>query len=326
MSSPPHIATRAPGDRRPRHIAIDWGTTSLRGVLINADGEIADQRALPQGILQVPPGGFATVFEQHFGDWLALQPDLCLLSGMVGSRQGWQEAAYCPCPANFDALCSQLLWLDNAHGVPVAIVPGMSVAPQAQIDAVHGVPDVMRGEEIQLIGALRLMQQSSGLLVLPGTHSKWVTAQDNAITGFKTFMTGELFALLAQHSILGKTLDSSAPLDELAFTQGLERARSPDALSHLLFGMRALSLFNRLDAAQSASYLSGLLIGQELATMQPAAGTRVALIGAPALLQRYTLALQHAGCTAIALGDEATWAGHQAIYEHLTHHHTEARA
>ena len=318
MPSPPHITARAPGDRRPRQIAIDWGTTSLRGVLIGTDGQIADQRALPQGILQVPPGGFATVFEQHFGDWLALQPDLCLLSGMVGSRQGWQEAAYCPCPANFDALCSQLLWLDSAHGVPVAIVPGMSMAPQAQIDAVHGVPDVMRGEEIQVIGALRLMQQSSGLLVLPGTHSKWVVAQDNAITGFKTFMTGELFALLAQHSILGKTLDTKAPLDEAAFIQGLERARSSDALSHLLFGARALSLFNAIDTAQSASYLSGLLIGQELATMQPTAGTRVALIGAPALLQRYTLALQHAGCTAIALGDEATWAGHQAIYEHLT--------
>lgn len=317
MSSLPHIAARTAGDRRPRQIAIDWGTTSLRGVLIGADGHIADQRALPQGILQVPPVGFATVFEQHFGDWLALQPDVCLLSGMVGSRQGWQEAAYCPCPANFDALCNKLLWLDHAHGVPVAIVPGMSVAPQAQIDAVHGVPDVMRGEEIQVIGALRLMQQSSGLLVLPGTHSKWVVAQNHTITGFKTFMTGELFALLAQHSILGKTLDAAAPLDEAAFTQGLERARSSDALSHLLFGARALSLFNAIDAAQSASYLSGLLIGQELATMQPAAGTRVALIGSPALVQRYMLALQHAGCSAVAFGDEATWAGHQAIYEHL---------
>ena len=318
MHSPPTFATRIAGDTRPRMIAIDWGTTSLRGVLIDAAGHIAEQRALPQGILQVAPGGFAIAFEQHFGDWLALQPDVCLLSGMIGSRQGWQEAAYCPCPADFDALCKQLLWLDCAQGVPTAIVPGMSYTPQAQVDGVNGVPDVMRGEEIQVIGALRLMQQSSGLLVLPGTHSKWVQAQNNSITRFKTFMTGELFALLAQHSILGKTLDSSAPLDEAAFTQGLERARSSDALSHLLFGMRALSLFNAMNPAQAASYLSGLLIGQELSTMQPAAGTRVALIGSPALLQRYTLALQHAGCEAVAFGDEATWAGHQAIYDHLT--------
>ena len=318
MSSPPKFAARRPGDTRPRMIAIDWGTTSLRGVLVDASGQIAAQRALPQGILQVQAGEFADAFAQHFGDWLALQPDVCLLSGMIGSRQGWQEAPYCPCPADFDALCRQLLWLDSAQGVPTAIVPGMSTAPQAQVDAVNGVPDVMRGEEIQVIGALRLMQQSSGLLVLPGTHSKWVQAQNHSITSFKTFMTGELFALLAQHSILGKTLDSSAPLDEAAFTQGLERARSSDALSHLLFGMRALSLFNAMNPAQAASYLSGLLIGQELSTMQPAAGTRVALIGSPALLQRYTLALQHAGCEAAAFGDEATWAGHQAIYDHLT--------
>ncbi len=317
MPSQPFFAPRALGDQRPRIIAIDWGTTSLRGVLINADGVIAEHRALPHGILQVTPGNFAADFAQHFGDWLALQPSLCLLSGMVGSRQGWQEAAYCPCPANFDALRSQLLWLENTHGVPTAIVPGMSITPQAQVDAVDGVPDVMRGEEIQVIGALRLMQQSDGLLVLPGTHSKWVQAVGNAITSFKTFMTGELFALLAQHSILGKTLDNSAPLDEAAFAQGLQRARSHDALSHLLFGTRTLSLFNALNPAQSASYLSGLLIGQEIATMQPAAGSRVALIGSPALLQRYTLALQHAGCTTVAFGDEATWAGHQAIYEHL---------
>ena len=317
MPTPPTLRARAPGDAHPRQIAIDWGTTSLRGVLIGADGQIADQRALPQGILQVPPGGFATVFEQHFGDWLALAPDVCLLSGMVGSRQGWQEAPYCPCPANFGALRQQLLWLPPANGVPCAIVPGMSVAPQAQIDPVHGVPDVMRGEEIQVMGALHLMQQDSGLLVLPGTHSKWVQAHHNTITSFKTFMTGELFALLAQHSILGKTLDANAPLDEAAFVQGLERARSHDALSHLLFGARALSLFNAVDAAQSASYLSGLLIGQELATMQPSAGTRVALIGSPALVQRYRLALRHASCTAVDFGDQATWAGHQAIYQHL---------
>lgn len=197
MPSQPFFAPRALGDQRPRIIAIDWGTTSLRGVLINADGVIAEHRALPHGILQVTPGNFAADFAQHFGDWLALQPSLCLLSGMVGSRQGWQEAAYCPCPANFDALRSQLLWLENTHGVPTAIVPGMSITPQAQVDAVDGVPDVMRGEEIQVIGALRLMQQSDGLLVLPGTHSKWVQAVGNAITSFKTFMTGELFALLA---------------------------------------------------------------------------------------------------------------------------------
>ena len=314
----PLLRTRTPDDTRPRLIAIDWGTTSLRGVLINAQGQIADQRALPKGILGIDAGGFEAAWQQHFGDWLALSPDLCLLSGMVGSRQGWREAAYCPCPANFDALSRHLLWLDTGSATPCAIVPGMSYAPHLPVNAVNSVPDVMRGEEIQVIGAQQLMGADSGLFVLPGTHSKWVTVANNTVTQFSTFMTGELYALLAQHSLLAKTTDSSAPFDLVAFTQGLDRAQLPDALSHLLFGVRALSLFDQLDSAQSASYLSGLLIGQEIRSMQPAQGTRIALIGSSALTQRYAAALQHVGCDSIAFHDEATWAGHQAIYHYLT--------
>ncbi len=308
--------SRGPQDARPRLLAIDWGTTSLRGVLIDAQGRIAARRALPHGILQVAPDGFAAAFEQHFGDWLAQAPTLCLLSGMVGSRQGWQEAPYCPCPASFDALCRSLAWLPAMDGVPMAIVPGMSVVPPDGVDAVAGVPDVMRGEEIQVFGALRLMQRRDGLLVLPGTHSKWVQMQDGAVTRFRTFMTGELFALLTRHSILGRTTDVQAPLDETAFLQGVQRGLRDEALGHLLFGVRTLSLFDTLDPAQSSSFLSGLLIGQELRDMQPAAGDTVALIGNDALALRYRLALAQLSCDTVVFGDEATWAGHQAIYEH----------
>lgn len=326
MPTTPTIPQRAPHDTRPRMIAIDWGTTSLRGVLIDAAGQISDHRALPQGILQISPGGFEAAWQQHFGDWLAQSPALCLLSGMVGSRQGWQEAPYCPCPASFDALSQHLSWLTTCSPVPCAIVPGMSFAPCHPVDAVHGVPDVMRGEEIQVMGAQRLMGARSGLFVLPGTHSKWVAVQDNTVTQFKTFMTGELYALLAQHSILGKTLDSQAVLDTPAFLQGVDRAQQPDVLSHMLFGVRALSLFNQLGTAPSASYLSGLLIGQEIKSMQPAPGTRVALIGSSSLSERYALALRHRGCETVAFHDEATWAGHLAIYDHLTQATTGARA
>ena len=313
----PLLLPRSPQDNRPRLIAIDWGTTSLRGVLIDAQGLVAERRALPQGILQVAPGEFPASFEKHFGDWLSLAPDLCLLSGMVGSRQGWQEAAYCPCPAGFDELCRHLHWLPASRDVPTAIVPGMSVAPVDGAHAVSGVPDVMRGEEIQVFGALELMGQQSGLLVLPGTHSKWVHVQDRKVTRFKTFMTGELFALLMQHSILGKTSEHQAPLDEAAFVQGVQRGQKEDALSHLLFGVRSLSLFDVLDAAQSPSYLSGLLLGQELLGMKPAAHSTVAVIGNEALAERYRLALAQVPCETVLMGDEATWAGHQAIYAHL---------
>lgn len=306
-------------------IAVDWGTTSLRGVLIDATGQISERRALPQGILQIAAGEFEAAWQQHFGDWLALSPELCLLSGMVGSRQGWQEAAYCPCPADFDALCASLLWLPTSSAVPCAIVPGMSFTPHQPVNAVQSVPDVMRGEEIQVMGAQRLLGTNSGLFVLPGTHSKWVAVQDSAITQLKTFMTGELYALLAQHSILGKTIDSDGALDEQAFTQGVDRAQQSEVLSHMLFGVRALSLFDALNAAQSASYLSGLLIGQEIKSMQPTPGTRIALIGSNTLTARYELALRHLNCNTVAFHDEATWAGHQAIYDHLTRN-TGARA
>ncbi|WP_368646465.1 2-dehydro-3-deoxygalactonokinase [Castellaniella ginsengisoli] len=316
MPDIPPSQPRDPQDTRPRLLAIDWGTTSLRGVLIDARGRISARRALPYGILQVAPGGFAATFEEHFGDWLGQSPALCLLSGMVGSRQGWHEAPYCPCPAGFEALCRNLAWLPAVNEVPVAIVPGMSMAPAGCVNAVDCVPDVMRGEEIQIIGALRLMRRHDGLLVLPGTHSKWARAQNSTVTGFRTFMTGELFALLTRHSILGRTLDTQAPLDETAFVRGVQRGLRDETLGHLLFGVRALSLFDTLDPAQSSSYLSGLLIGQELRDMRPAAGDTVALIGNDALAPRYRLALAQMSCNAMIFGDEATWAGHQAIYEH----------
>ena len=315
--TPARLRPRDPRDARPRLLAIDWGTTSLRGALIDARGRIVARRALPHGILQVAPGDFAAAFERHFGDWLGQAPALCLLSGMVGSRQGWREAPYCPCPAGFDALCRNLAWLPAVGGVPLAIVPGMSLVPPGGVDAVAGVPDVMRGEEIQVIGALRLMNRRDGLLVLPGTHSKWVHARDGAVIRFRTFMTGELFALLARHSILGRTLDAQAPLDEAAFVRGVRRGLRDEALGHLLFGVRALGLFDALDPAQSSSYLSGLLIGQELRDMRPAAGDTVALIGSDALAPRYRLALAQLSRDAVVFGDEATWAGHQAIHDHL---------
>lgn len=308
---------RDPRDTRPRLLAIDWGTTSLRGALIDARGRVAARRALPHGILQVEPGAFPADFARHFGDWLGQAPALCLLSGMVGSRQGWREAPYCPCPAGFEALCRNLAWLPDVDGVPLAIVPGMSMVPPGGVDAVSGVPDVMRGEEIQVIGALRLMHRRDGLLVLPGTHSKWVRARGGAVTRFQTFMTGELFALLARHSILGRTLDAQAPLDEAAFVRGVRRGLRDETLGHLLFGVRALGLFDALDPAQSSSYLSCLLIGQELRDMRPAGGDTVALIGSDALAPRYRLALAQLSCDAVVFGDEATWAGHQAIHDHL---------
>jgi 2-dehydro-3-deoxygalactonokinase len=287
-------------------IAIDWGTSSLRGARLGASGQVLQSREFPRGILSVPPGQFEAVFQELFGDWLQAPDALCLISGMAGSRQGWQEAPYCPCPAGFAELGQHLLWLQPGR---IALVPGLSCLAE---DALH-TPDVMRGEEVQIFGALQLAGRDSARLVLPGTHSKWVQVQGGRVTRFQTFMTGEVFALMGQHSILGKTLDLGGTFDEAVFLQGIAQSQLPASVLHRLFSVRTLGLFERLSAAQLPSYLSGLLIGEELrahahASIPHGAGP-VLVIGSQALTMRYTLALQHLNIPSQSWGAEATWAG-----------------
>ena len=288
-------------------IAIDWGTTSLRGARLGASGQVLESREFPRGILTVPPGQFESVFNELFGDWMQTPGALCLISGMAGSRQGWQEAPYCPCPAGFSELAQHLLWLQPEH---IALVPGLSCLGQ---DALQ-TPDVMRGEEVQIFGALQLSGRHSATLVLPGTHSKWVQVQGGRVTQFQTFMTGEVFALMGQHSILGKTMDLNGALDEAVFLQGVGQSQQASSVLHHLFAVRTLGLFDRLSAAQLPSYLSGLLIGEELRTQTVNADSGpVILVGSDTLTQRYRLALQHLGIACQSLGTEATWAGLSAL-------------
>jgi 2-dehydro-3-deoxygalactonokinase len=291
-----------PGLNR-RLIAVDWGTTSLRGALLDEAGRVLAEKSAPLGILNVPGGDFAGTFAAQFSEWMHEAGSLCLISGMAGSRQGWQEAPYAPCPAGLDELTQRLHWIEPGR---IALVPGLSVEQ-------GGVPDVMRGEEVQIFGALRLTGIADGVFVLPGTHNKWVTVKAGRVIGFRTYMTGEIYGLLTQHSILSRTTEADAPLDEAAFLDGVQRANNGDGLLHNAFGARALALFERLAPAPSASYLSGLLIGEELRAQSPA--REVVLIGAPALTARYALALKEAGVATRILGAEATWAGLAAVGE-----------
>ena len=286
-------------------IAIDWGTSSLRGALLDGKGHLLEERSHPRGILTVPAGGFPALFEELFGDWMRPTGSFCLISGMAGSKQGWLEAPYCPCPSGRVEVGNAIVEIEPGR---IAIVPGMS-------DMHDGVPDVMRGEEVQIFGAMSLVGLSDGLFVLPGTHNKWVTVKRGRVSGFRTFMTGEFYALLSQHSILARTLDAQAPLDEVAFLEGVTQADNGQGLLHNAFGARTLSLFERMSPGELASYLSGLLIGEELRT-QPLHTVRdeVVLIGAPALTARYALALQAAGIESRSLGAEATWAGLHALH------------
>jgi 2-dehydro-3-deoxygalactonokinase len=289
-----------------RLVAIDWGTSSLRGALLDAGGKVLEERSDARGILKVPAGGFPAVFEALFGDWMRLDGARCLISGMAGSKQGWVEAPYCACPAGRVEVGRKIIDIDVLPGSRIAIVPGLR-------DEHDGVPDVMRGEEVQIFGAMALMNADEGVFVLPGTHNKWATVKKGRVTGFRTFMTGEFYALLSQHSILARTLDADAPLDEAAFVQGVARADNGQGLLHNAFGARTLALFERMPVQELASYLSGLLIGEELRTQSLHAFGEVVLIGSPSLTQRYALALSATGTATRMLGAEATWAGLHAL-------------
>lgn len=283
-------------------VAVDWGTSSLRAARIAHDGAVLEERASDRGILSVPAGGFAQVLQETCGDWLANHA-LCLISGMAGSRQGWREAPYCACPAGFAELAHGLEWIEPSR---IALVPGLSCEAQ-------GVPDVMRGEEVQVFGALDLLGAREGVFVLPGTHSKWVRVADARVQDFATFMTGEVYALLRGHSILARTMPAAdSALEPEAFTRGVRHAQDAHGLLHGAFSARTLALFERLPTEARASYLSGLVIGEELRA-RPGRDDAVVLVGSTALTERYALALDTLGVRACRLGAEATWRGLWAL-------------
>ena len=296
-------------------LAVDWGTSTLRGALLDAQGKALKERSFDRGILTVAPGGFAAVFDECFAHWIRDKGIFCLISGMAGSKQGWLEAPYCACPAGFDDVASQLAWVRAGR---IAIVPGL----RCERD---GVPDVMRGEEIQVFGALQLLDLQDALLVLPGTHSKWVTAAGGRITGFSTFMTGEFYALLRQHSILARSMpegggSADGEMDWTAFDQGVSLALRSPSLLQTAFSTRTLSLFSRMAPASLPAYLSGLVIGEEIRTQQLAHGTDIVLVGSEALTLRYERALAQRGVTVRRAGAEATWRGLWALAQTIHPH------
>ena len=287
-------------------VAIDWGTSSLRGALLDDKGRVLEEQSHPRGILTVPPGEFPAVFESLFGEWMRPRGSRCLISGMAGSKQGWIEAPYCGCPAGRVEVGNSIVDIERNAERTISMVPGLS-------DEHDGVPDVMRGEEVQIFGAMALMGRDEGVFVLPGTHNKWVVVRKGRVAGFRTFMTGEFYALLSQHSILARMLDATAPLDEAAFLQGVTQTDNGQGVLHNAFGARSLPLFDRMPKAEVASYLSGLLIGEELRTQSLHGVGEVVLIGSPALTERYALALRTIGVANHTLGAEATWAGLHAL-------------
>jgi 2-dehydro-3-deoxygalactonokinase len=276
-------------------IAIDWGTSGFRAYRLDGHGNILKSRTTAKGILAVPAGGFAEVLEEQVGDWIAQGEAPIVMSGMVGSRQGWIEVPYVQCPAGFAEIAAamrEVRWGERR----ARIVPGLTCRDAA------GVHDVMRGEEVQLLGVSDELP-AAALVCLPGTHSKWVVFEHQKIAKFSTYMTGEAYAVLKQHTILGRMMEEGEP-DARAFSEGVERSDEPGGLLHHLFGVRTRGLMGELGPAASASYLSGILIGHEL---RDAAGgsTRVHILGAPALAALYQQAAASLGIEVQALDPNA---------------------
>ena len=283
-------------------IGIDWGTSSFRAVRLQGQ-TVIDRRDLPLGILRVPPGGFAGALREAVAPWLAGGEARVLVSGMAGSRQGWQEAPYLPCPADAAALAAALAPVPF-DGAQVLLVPGLSVPGDP--------PEVMRGEETQLVGVLAAIGRD-GLACLPGSHSKWASIRNGAIAGFSTHLTGEAFAALRDHTILGRMVQPGAAPDPDCFDAGVARSAQPGGLLHHLFGVRTLGLFDRLPNPES--YLSGLLIGHEVRAAAPGSQT-VHLIGEATLCALYARAIAGCGGSATIVTEDAAAAGLALIGEH----------
>jgi len=269
-------------------IGVDWGTSSLRAYRIGTDGSVVDRLDGPGGILTVAEGGFPAALRDAIGPWLAAGETRVLLCGMVGSRQGWVEAPYLRCPAGPAEIAAATVVIPF-DGAEIRLVPGLTT------EDAGGVPDVMRGEETKLVALANTLGGAPAVACMPGTHCKWARLEQGGVATFTTYMTGEAFAAISQHTIIARTSEDG-PEMPAAFARGVERARQPGGLLHHLFGARTLNLMGRLEQSETRSFLSGLMIGHEVAAAIAETDARqVELVGAAGLAALYAEALALSG-------------------------------
>lgn len=280
------------------HVVVDWGTSSFRLWALDRAGRVLGERRDAQGLAASSAHGFEHVLETHLSALGIPDGVPVMMCGMVGSRGGWIEAPYLDTPLRLDGLARQAVAARSSRR-PVRILPGL-----AQRDPAH--PDVMRGEETQLLALTR--EGGSGLVCLPGTHSKWVVLKEGAVERFATFMTGEVFHLLRTASVLAPAVADAGDIatTSAAFAQGVsEGLAAPERLGSALFRLRASWLLAGTESTATLSRLSGFLIGIELAGAARQFGTQnpIALVAAGPLAAAYLGALDVAGVTNVALRD-----------------------
>jgi len=314
-------------------ICVDWGSTNFRAFLLDAGGELLDRINSDAGMLKLRQDQFEPTLMQQIAPWLESGPLPVLMSGMVGSQRGWHEAAYVDCPASMDSLTEHLCWVPNEADLKIMIVPGMKG------ESISGQADVMRGEEVQIFGALALLQQTESalhdglfeeqvLFCLPGTHSKWARVgkaqhKHAQVLDFSTQMTGELYSLLDKYSILGcmsHAGEAKKTVNAEVFEQGVSNVQSSGGLLHQLFSARSNVLAGTLSSTEVGSYLSGLLVGTEVKTMLEVlpATQSVYLVGNETLNVHYRHALEKAGVNVRSIsGDQAAYMGMIAIAKQI---------
>jgi 2-dehydro-3-deoxygalactonokinase len=291
--------------RRAALIGIDWGTSAFRAFLLDEAGTVLDRRSGPHGILSVKDGDFAGVLQAQIGAWLGEAVPV-LMSGMIGSRQGWIEAPYLTCPVGLADLAAGLVRVPF-DAAEIRLVPGVETATAT-------MRDVMRGEETQVFGAMARMGLASGRFLLPGTHSKWVLAEGGKIASFATYMTGEIYAAARAHTILGRLMQEGEA-NGAAFARGVRegaRAGTPGALLHRLFGVRTAGLFGDVSAADLPDYLSGLLIGAEIGDAGRQGGP-VHIIASDILAERYRRAAAEFGLKAEIVPSHCVLDGYMGV-------------
>jgi 2-dehydro-3-deoxygalactonokinase len=288
-------------------IGVDWGTSSFRAFLMDGDGNVLESKETDQGVLNIEDRNFLGVLEHHINGWLERATLPVIISGMVTSRNGWIETPYVCCPAGVEVLASNLTRHVAPSGLEVHLVSGLTTRND-------GVPDVIRGEEVQIAGVVADGIRQ-GMIILPGTHSKWLTLADGIIKNFATFMTGEIFDAIRTQTILGRLM-SDGPASTESFKLGVEQSKRCGAeLLHTLFSVRTLTLFDEMAENQTPDYLSGLLIGAEIQGAIVLLGDpeRVWLAGRRSLLERYQRALELLGVECIRTRENIAALGHHAI-------------
>jgi 2-dehydro-3-deoxygalactonokinase len=287
-------------------IGLDWGTTSFRAYHVDEHGSVTDQVSAPEGILSVKDGAFEAALEARIQTWDKELP--LIASGMITSRQGWVECPYVDCPAGPEDLAKAIHSKALNSGRTIHFLTGL------HYNSPSLGHDVMRSEETQVFGA---MDSGAKHFVTPGTHSKWIDVTDGKITSFATYVTGETFAIMKAHSILGRLMANDVD-HEPSFLRGVDKAfEDPAGLLHTLFSARSLALYEAITPEHIASYLSGLIIGAEVAhaVAMRDASEHYVILASPGIGGKYMTAMKAANLR-VTMGDPlAIVKGERAVAE-----------